>query len=108
MKRLTCLAGICLLCAMVPLPLALAVSRQRRIQRYGPDIRTVFRSLTANRLIGTVAIATFLMALTTNVIDYQFKAFAQDALAPESLGVFFGRFHGATNLAVLLEIRDPD
>jgi hypothetical protein len=42
------------------------------------------------------------MALTTNVIDYQFKAFAQEALAPESLGVFFGRFHGATNFAVLL------
>jgi AAA family ATP:ADP antiporter len=94
--------GVCLLCAMVPLPLALAVSRERRIQRYGPDIRSALRSLTANRLIGTVAIATFLMALTTNVIDYQFKAFAQDALAPESLGVFFGRFHGATNLAVLL------
>jgi AAA family ATP:ADP antiporter len=94
--------GVCLLFAMAPLPLALAVSREQRPQRSGPDIRSVLRSLAANRLIGTVAIATFLMALTTNVIDYQFKALAQDALAPESLGVFFGRFHGATNLAVLL------
>ena len=94
--------GVCLLCAMVPLPLALAVSRERRIQRHGPDIRSVLRSLTANRLIGSVAIATFLMALTTNVIDYQFKVYVQDALAPESLGVFFGRFHGVTNFAVLL------
>ncbi len=96
------LIGAGLLCAMAPLPLVLAISRERRIKSYGPDIRAVLRSFTANRLIGTVAAATFLMALTTNVIDYQFKAFAQDSLPPESLGVFFGRFHGVTNLAVLL------
>jgi hypothetical protein len=87
---------------MTPLPLALSAPLRRRAPRRSPGIQEGFRSLARNRLIGIVAIATFLMALSTNVIDYQFKAQAQAALPAEALGTFFARFHGAANLAVLL------
>lgn len=92
-----------LLVLMTPLPLLLSAPlRRRSTPRHTPGIQEGFQSLARNRLIGVVALATFLMALSTNVIDYQFKAHAQQALAPEALGTFFARFHGATNLAVLL------
>ena len=87
---------------MTPLPLILSAPLRRRAPRQSPGIRKGFQSLARNRLIGVVALATFLMALSTNVIDYQFKAHAQTALAPEALGTFFARFHGATNVGVLL------
>lgn len=90
-----------LLLGMTPLPLALSAPLRRRVPRQSPGIQAGFRSLSRNRLIGVVALATFLMALSTNVIDYQFKAHAQAALPAEALGTFFARFHGATNLAVL-------
>jgi len=91
-----------LLLLMMPLPIALAAPSRRRAPRRSPGIHEGFRSLVRNRLIGVVALATFLMALTTNVIDYQFKAHAQAVLPTEALGTFFARFHGATNVAVLL------
>ena len=87
---------------MTPLPLALAARRRRRAPRRTPGIQVGFQSLARNRLIGVVALATFLMALSTNVIDYQFKAHVQATLSADALGTFFARFHGATNLAVLL------
>jgi hypothetical protein len=87
---------------MTPLPLVLSAPLRRRAPRRSPGIQEGFRSLARNRLIGIVASATFLMALSTNVIDYQFKAQAQAALPAEALGTFFARFHGAANLAVLL------
>ncbi len=90
-----------LLLFMTPLPLVLSAPLRRRAPRHSPGIQEGFQSLARNRLIGVVAMATFLMALSTNVIDYQFKAHAQAALPKEALGTFFARFHGGTNLAVL-------
>jgi ATP/ADP translocase len=87
---------------MTPLPLALSAPLRRRAPRRTAAFQDGFRSLAGNRLIGVVALATFLMAISTNVIDYQFKAHAQGALPAEALGTFFARFHGAANLAVLL------
>ncbi|MBW2315303.1 MAG: hypothetical protein JRH10_14020 [Deltaproteobacteria bacterium] len=94
--------SFCVLILMMPLPLALTAPRRRTAPRRTPGIQEGFRSFTQNRLIGIVALATFLMALSTNVIDYQFKAHAQLAIPAESLGTFFARFHGAANLAVLI------
>lgn len=91
-----------LLIWMMPLPLVLSAPLRRRAPRRSPGIQEGFRSLAGNRLIGIVAMATFLMAVSTNVIDYQFKAQAQAALPKADLGTFFARFHGATNVVVLL------
>jgi len=88
---------------MMPLPLVLSAPLRRAPRRQRrTGIQSGFRSLARNRLIGIVATGTFLMALSTNVIDYQFKAHAQLALPADALGTFFARFHGAANLAVLL------
>jgi ATP/ADP translocase len=101
-EALVWLAFSFLIC-MMPLPLLLSAPLRRRAPRKRPaGIQQGFRSLARNRLIGIVAAGTFLMALSTNVIDYQFKAHAQAALPGEALGTFFARFHGAANLAVLL------
>jgi hypothetical protein len=101
-----------MLLLMMPLPLSLSAPLRRRSSlseplrrrtpRRAPGIHEGFRALVRNPLIAVVALATFLMALTTNVIDYQFKAHAQAVFSPDDLGTFFARFHGATNLAVLL------
>ena len=100
-EALVWLAFAFLVC-MMPLPLLLSAPLRRSARRRGPGIRDGFRSLGRSRLIGIVATGTFLMALSTNVIDYQFKAYAQVSLPSEALGTFFARFYGATNLAVLL------
>jgi len=94
--------ALVLLAVMTPLPLLLSAPLRRHAPRKQAGIQEGFRSLARNRLIGVVALATFLMALATNVVDYQFKAHAQASLAPEGLGTFFARFHGAANVAVLL------
>jgi len=101
-EALVWLAFACLIC-MTPLPLALSAPLRRRGARARTlGIQEGFHALASNRLIGIVATGTFLMALTTNVVDYQFKAYAQLAIPSDGLGTFFARFHGAANLAVLI------
>lgn len=58
-------------------------------------------ALGRNRLLVMTAATVFLMAIATNVVDFVFKARLQEAYDKDAMGVFLGRFHGATNLAVL-------
>lgn len=59
------------------------------------------KALGKNQLLKVSAIATFLMAIATNLIDFLFKAELQSSLEPEMLGPFFARFHAFTNVGIL-------
>jgi ATP/ADP translocase len=59
-------------------------------------------ALSRNRLLRVSAVATFLMAIATNLVDYLFKVKLQAELTPAELGPFFARFHAISNLAILL------
>jgi MFS family permease len=59
------------------------------------------KALSNNSLLRVAAIATFLMAIATNLIDYLFKAKLQLDLSPDQLGPFFARFHAFTNVGIL-------
>jgi len=59
------------------------------------------KALGQNKLLKVAAIATFLMAIATNLIDFLFKAKLQAELPIAELGPFFARFHAFTNLGIL-------
>jgi len=97
-----------LLAVMIPLPRLITGAWQGRP---GPKpkpqeglVRDGLIVLANNRLLFVISIGTFLMALATNLIDYQFKAHIQVALHRDEvlIGVFLARFHSVTNLAILV------
>ncbi len=99
-------AVVVVLLLMLPLPRIVAGSwslgrTETREPRGG--LRAELRALRANPLLRTVGTATFLMAVTTNLVDFTMKAQVQASLgSPEELAVFFANFHGITNVAVLV------
>jgi len=58
-------------------------------------------TLLQSRLLLVTALATLMMALTTNLIDYLFKAEVQRALSADKIGPFLARFHAVTNAFIL-------
>ncbi len=66
-----------------------------------PSFREGLAALGRNDLLRVVGLATFLMAVTTNLVDFQFKAHVQAEMDAASMGIFFARFHSVTNLCVL-------
>ena len=97
--------AIGLLVIMVPLPRLITGAWRRPGSTRGGSrgrMREGLRVLGSNQLLMVVTFGTFLMALTTNLIDYQFKAHIQMSLDRDAMSVFLARFHGGTNLAVLL------
>ena len=100
---------ICLtLLALTPLPTLLVekstldkITKQITERDRPPKLFDGLKALGRNRLLKVSAIATFLMAIATNLIDYLFKVKLQASLPPEELGPFFARFHAFTNLAIL-------
>ena len=95
--------GILLL--MLPLPRFVAGSWSMG-RHESAESQTTFReglqALVGNKLLRVVGAATFLMAVTTNLVDFMLKAHLQANLTPEQIGMFFANFHSITNLAVLV------
>ncbi len=95
--------GVLLL--MLPLPRIVAGSWALG-RHESAEARTTFReglrALVGNRLLRVVGTATFLMAVTTNLVDFMLKAHLQANLDPAEIGLFFANFHSITNLAVLV------
>lgn len=94
------------LLSLSPLPTLLlrGVEEQSLIQKpSGKPERLIdgLRALGRNQLLKVSAIATFLMAIATNLIDFLFKAKLQVSLDPSELGPFFARFHAFTNIGIL-------
>ncbi len=96
------------LLALAPLPMVLmrgaegeadpsSIQRQREPERLLDGLKALGKS----DLLRVSAVATFLMAIATNLIDYLFKAKLQADMPPEQLGAFFARFHALTNMGVL-------
>ena len=98
--------SVALLVAMLPLPRLITGSWRSSSADAKPEgrVRDGLVVLSGNRLLFVVTIGTFLMALTTNLIDYQFKAYVQVEMARDAalMGVFLVRFHCVVNLAVLI------
>ena len=59
-------------------------------------------SLRTSRLLTLIALATLIMATTTNLVDYLFKAQAQASLTSAELGPFIARFHAVTNAFIFV------
>ncbi len=94
--------AVAVMAAMLPLPRILAGSwRPAGEAPTSGSVREGIQSLGRNQLLVVVGLATFLMAITTNIIDYQFKAHLQASLDRQAMGVFLARFHATTNTAVL-------
>ena len=93
-----------LLVVMIPLPRAMSTGHRRRkaTDRDEGTLREGIASLGRNRLLALVASGTFLMALTTNIIDYEFKAHLQASLDRDAMAVFLARFHAIANIAILV------
>ncbi len=99
-------ACVGLLALMIPLPGlvsgGVAIGQSDSGKTKTDTFRQGLQVLGRNRLLVMTAAAVFLMAVTTNVVDFVFKARLQETFDRDAMGVFLGRFHGATNLAVLL------
>jgi ATP/ADP translocase len=96
------------LLALSPLPMILMRGAQGEAnpdsiqrQREPESLLSGLKALSKNDLLRVSAMATFLMAIATNLIDYLFKAELQVSLPQEQLGAFFARFHALTNMGVL-------
>lgn len=92
---------------MLMLPLPRLVGGSWSMGRHeSAEARTTFRdglrALVGNKLLRVVGGATFLMAVTTNLVDFMLKAHLQANLSPDEIGLFFANFHSITNLAVLV------
>ena len=55
-----------------------------------------------NPLLTVTIIATLMMAITTNLVDYLFKAEIQRQVTVNEIGPFLARFHAITNLLVFM------
>lgn len=93
----------------VALPLCSALNREReaparRDASGSPDRsdRSERPRLATTRVVRIVALATFMMALITSVVDFQFKVQLQQSLGRDDIGVFLSWFHAATNLVILV------
>ena len=99
-------AVVVLLLLMLPLPRLVANSwamgRRETAEPQGGGFRTGLKALAANPLLRAVGAATFLMAVTTNLVDFTLKAHLQASLEPDQIAIFFANFHGITNLVVLV------
>lgn len=60
------------------------------------------RPLMQHSLLAITMIATLLMAITTNLVDYLFKAEIQQNIPIHEIGPFLARFHAITNLLIFL------
>lgn len=96
------------LLALSPLPMILMRGAQGEAnpasiqrQREPESLLDGLKALSKSDLLRVSAMATFLMAIATNLIDYLFKAELQVSLPQEQLGPFFARFHALTNMGVL-------
>ena len=69
------------------------VTRLRWVSQFDP--------LWRHRLLLVIAIATLMMAVTTNLVDYLFKAEIQRQFSPHEIGPFLARFHAITNAFIL-------
>lgn len=58
--------------------------------------------LTQNSLLSVTMVATLMMATTTNLVDFLFKAEVQQNIATDDLGPFLARFHAVTNLMIFI------
>ncbi len=96
---------VVILLLMLPLPRLVAGSWTMG-RHESTEARTTFReglwALVGNKLLRVVGGATFLMAVTTNLVDFMLKAHLQANLSPDQIGLFFASFHSITNLAVLV------
>ncbi|MEE2645081.1 MAG: hypothetical protein VYD19_09120 [Myxococcota bacterium] len=57
--------------------------------------------LAHNRLLQSAGLATLLLAIATNLVDYSLKEIVKETLSPDEIGPFFARFHGLVNLSIL-------
>jgi len=96
------------LLALAPLPMILMRGAQGEANpnaqarpREPESLVDGLKALSHNDLLRVSAVATFLMAIATNLIDYLFKAELQLEMPREALGPFFARFHALTNLGIL-------
>ncbi len=94
-----------ILLLMLPLPRLVAGSwsmGRHESTESETTFREGIRALGSNKLLRVVGAATFLMAVTTNLVDFVLKAHLQANLTPDQIGLFFANFHSITNLAVLV------
>jgi len=94
-----------ILVMLIPFPRWVAKTWHITVRDAQPKqkVRDGIRALTEDPLVRVIAIATFLMAITTNLTDFQFKSFLQHEMAHDdaAIAAFLARFHGFTNLAIL-------
>ena len=78
---------------------------QREDKSNEPQGRGTLSNLTpilSSPLLTITVIATLMMATTTNLVDYLFKAEVQRAIPVSEIGPFLARFHAVTNLLIFL------
>jgi len=94
-----------ILVILIPFPRWVAQTWHISVRGAKPkqNVRDGIKALAEDPLVRVIAAATFLMAITTNMTDFHFKAFLQSDMAHDdaAIAAFLARFHGFTNLAIL-------
>lgn len=102
----------CTLVCLAALPRAMLGGREvnlsRKEAKRSPSKTTLWSGLgqlaplMQNSLLSVTMVATLMMATTTNLVDFLFKAEVQQNIAVEDLGPFLARFHALTNLLIFI------